>query len=227
MASQALFTSRTGGWSGGLFSERNLATHVGDDPDVVLRNRQQLATEIGVRSDRLFFMEQVHGSEVIVVDESSDPSELRRCDAMITRIPGTALAVLVADCAPLLLLGERTSAVVHVGWRGLFAGIVEKVLDAMDSERFTALIGPTICASCYQVGTDLYGDALERGFIVGSQTLDIPGSIIKILHEVSGNRVERAEWDGICTLESASHYSYRRDQITGRQAGVVIHDPQI
>jgi len=227
VASRALFTSRAGGWSTGPYSSRNLGTHVGEDPEVVRRNRDQLAEEVGVRTDRLFFMEQVHGSEVIVVDDSSDPSALRRCDAMITKTPGTALVVLVADCAPLLLIGERTSAAVHVGWRGLFAGIVEKVLDAMESERFTALIGPTICSSCYQVGADLYDQALERGFIVGNQRLDIPRSIIKILHDVAGTRVERAEWNGICTLESENHYSYRRDQLTGRQAGVVIHDPQI
>ena len=221
--SRQLFTSRSGGVSKPPFAERNLALHVGDDVNDVTINRARLAVEVGVSADRLFFMNQSHGSEIVEIDQMSDATDIRYCDAMITRSAGSALAVLVADCAPLLLLGERTSAAVHVGWRGLFGGIVEKVLAAMDSERFSAFIGPTICGKCYVVGDDLHSEASQRGYVVGKNTLDIPASIVGILRAAASNRLDHAEWNGICTFESANHYSYRREQTTGRQAGVVIH----
>lgn len=168
-------------------------------------------------------MEQNHGVDIQIVDEASDHRKVRTCDALVTSTPQTALAVLVADCAPLLIRGERSSAAVHVGWRGLFGGIVEKVLERFAEERFSASIGATICGECYQIGEDLLSQAQERGFVTGAQTLDIPRSILKILHEQSGNRLIAAQWNGICTFESNEHFSYRREGRTGRQAGVVIH----
>lgn len=223
MESRAIFTSRSGGKSGTPYGTRNLALHVGDDPELVRQNREDLAHELSIASERLFFMEQNHGVDIQIVDEASDHRKVRTCDALVTSTPQTALAVLVADCAPLLIRGERSSAAVHVGWRGLFGGIVEKVLERFAEERFSASIGATICGECYQIGEDLLSQAQERGFVTGAQTLDIPRSILKILHEQSGNRLIAAQWNGICTFESNEHFSYRREGRTGRQAGVVIH----
>lgn len=223
MESRAIFTSRRGGQSRLPYNERNLALHVGDDAEVVRGNRRELASELTIASERLFFMEQSHGIEVVLIDERSDNSELFRCDALITKTPGTALAVLVADCAPVLLQGEKTSAAIHVGWRGLFGGIVEKVIEMMSNEKFSAIIGPTICGNCYEVGDDLLTHARQRQFITGVNTLDIPGSILKILTENAGSSLIESSWDNVCTFESSEHYSYRRDGVTGRQAGVVIH----
>lgn len=223
MESRAIFTSRHTGKSNAPYNSRNLALHVGDNEELVRGNRRDLAAELGVLPERLFFMEQTHGVEVVLIDEKSDNSLTVSCDAMITRTPGTALAVMVADCAPLLLVGEHTTAAIHVGWRGLFDGIVEKVIDLMAGERFRALIGPTICGKCYRIGEDLHLQAQQREFITGVDTLDIPQSILKILRNESGTSLISSQWNGICTFESADHYSYRRDGITGRQAGVVIH----
>lgn len=223
MESRAIFTSRSGGRSQAPYNERNLALHVGDDGQVVLQNRLELAVELAVAPTRLFFMEQNHGTDIHVIDGKSNPADSYRCDALITTTPGTALAVLVADCAPLLLMGERTSAAVHVGWRGLFGGIVEKVLEKMAGEQFSAIIGPTICGNCYQVGDDLRKAAAQRGFITGSDTLDIPRSILKILSERCETSLTSARWNDRCTFESGAHFSFRRDGVTGRQAGVVIH----
>ncbi len=223
MESREIFTSRSGGKSGAPYGSRNLALHVGDDPELVRQNREDLARELSIAPERLFFMEQSHGVEFEIVDEESDYREIRSCDAMITSTPESALAVLVADCAPLLIRGERSSAAVHVGWRGLFGGIVEKVLERFAGERFSASIGATICGECYRIGEDLLSQAEKRGFVTGAQTLDIPRSILKILHDHSGTRVIDAQWNGICTFESSEHFSYRREGITGRQAGVVIH----
>lgn len=213
MASRTLFTTRQSG---------NLALHVGDNPAVVQENRGALAVALGVSPDRLFFMAQNHGSEVVEIDGGSNSEDLRECDALITRSPNTALAVLVADCAPVLLVGERTCAAIHVGWRGLFGGIVEKVIDAMGSEPFTASIGPTICGRCYEVGDDLLLLARERGFVTGEQRLDIPASILALLKSYSGPRLRSASWSQVCTYESRDHFSYRRERNTGRQVGVVI-----
>lgn len=213
MVSRTLFTSRQGG---------NLALHVGDDPAAVRAHRVALASEVGLAPDRLFFMAQNHGSEIIEIDSASNVEDLRECDGLITRSPDTALAVLVADCAPVLLVGERSCAVIHVGWRGLFGGIVEKVVDMMGSETFTAHIGPTICGRCYEVGNDVLIPARERGFITGDQSLDIPASILALLQQQGGARLLSASWNNICTFESTAHFSYRREQQTGGQAGVVI-----
>lgn len=212
MASRTLFTSRPSG---------NLALHVGDDPATVRAHRAALAAHVGVAPSRLFFMAQNHGADVIEIDDESNSEDLRECDALITRSPNTALAVLVADCAPVLLVGEQSCAAIHVGWRGLFAGIVEKVIEMMGSEPFTAHIGPTICGRCYEVGNDVLIPARERGFVTGEKSLDIPASILTLLREEGGSRLLSAGWNNVCTFERADHFSYRREQQTGRQAGVV------
>lgn len=223
MKSRYFFTARAGGVSDPPFDQRNLALHVGDDPAAVLINRAQLASEVGVESDRLYFMNQVHGAEIIEITHHSTHMAIRQCDALYTRTPGIALAVLVADCAPVILLGERTSAVIHVGWRGLFGGIIESALALFEDESFIAHIGPTICGTCYTIGDDLHLLARERGFVTGKDTLDIPQSITELLSAHAGKQLIGAEWNGICTYESDEHFSYRRDNTTGRQAGVVLH----
>jgi YfiH family protein len=234
VASRYLFTTRAHGVSAPPFESNNLALHVGDDPHLVMENRKKLAHQLDIEFGRLFFMTQTHGVSIVEIDESSDVSALRECDAMITQTPGVALAVLVADCAPVVIIGEQTSAVVHVGWRGLFGGIVEKVLERFSDEPISAHIGPTICGECYEIGDDLSLEAKKRGFTVGQrshsgaqvstkQTLDIPHSIISILRSATGSRVREIEWNGVCTLENHQYFSYRRDSITGRQAGIVIH----
>ena len=226
MESRSIFTSRIDGVSAPPFAERNLALHVGDDPVAVRQNRHQLAVHLGIDPSRLFFMDQVHGVDVLEINESSDASQPRQCDAMITRTPGTGLAVLVADCAPVIIHGERSSAVIHVGWRGLLGGIIEKVIDLMGQERFTASIGPTICGRCYEVGDDVLIPARERGCVVNENRLDIPASILALLSATAGERMIDGKWSGVCTLESSEHFSYRRDKVTGRQVGVVVHGSQ-
>lgn len=223
MASRFLFTSRVGGVSAPPYDQRNLALHVGDDPGKVQHNRSALARELGIGSDALFFMNQVHGTDIVEITNHSLSSDPHQCDALITRKTGIALAVLVADCAPVLLLGERTSAVIHVGWRGLFGGIVEKVIAAFAGESFRAHIGPTICGRCYEIGDELRRQAGERGFVIKERGLDIPTSILNILKSSAPRELKEAEWSGICTFESAEHFSFRREKVTGRMAGVVVH----
>lgn len=221
--SRYFFTSRFGGVSRAPFESNNLALHVGDDSADVEVNRNALARQVGVRREQFFFMNQVHGDEVVRIDENSDFRNAPTCDALITQTPGVALAVLVADCAPILLMGERTTAAIHVGWRGLFAGIIERTIEQFGAEKFSAHIGPSICGECYEIGADLAEQAQERGFMHKKSSLDIPRSALGIIKESGGERVISAEWNGECTLHGDLYYSFRRDGITGRQAGVVVH----
>ena len=217
------------------YEQNNLALHVGDDPERVAANRIALAQSLGISYQQLFFMNQVHGTTIVEIDKSVAPGSIFECDGLITQLPDVGLAVLVADCAPLLLMGSRKVAAIHVGWRGLFGGIVEKAVALMDGESFTALIGPTICGNCYEISDDLAERAQSQGFVVGHSTrstfnnedrstLDIPRSILSIINGLVPDQVKEATWNGVCTFESHEHFSYRREQVTGRQAGVVFNE---
>jgi YfiH family protein len=216
------------------YDQNNLATHVGDQLDHVLANRSALAESLRISDEQLFFTNQVHGTTIVEIDHLMKSGSIYECDGLISRVPGVGLAVLVADCAPLLLVGPRTVAAIHVGWRGLFGGIVEKAVALMAGESFAAVIGPTICGNCYEIGDDLAERAQLRGFRVGRSTratnenefrstLDIPRSILSIIDDLAPNQVKEATWNGVCTFESQDHFSFRREQVTGRQAGVVVN----
>ena len=146
------FTNRTGGFSTGAFASLNLGTHVGDDLNQVLANREILSRNYGP----IQFMNQVHGDRIAIIEEVTD--ETPSVDALVTGIPGINLAVLVADCAPLLLKSKEAVAAVHVGRAGLVNGITLKVLEVMremGSVDISATIGPAICGRCYEVSSEL------------------------------------------------------------------------
>ena len=117
-------TDRLGGVSAEPYAEFNLARHVGDDAEAVEENRRRLARRIGLPADRVVFMNQVHGSDVVVLDHP-DPARPPEADGLVTRTADLALAVLVADCVPVLLADARAGVVgvAHAGRRGLHAGI--------------------------------------------------------------------------------------------------------
>ena len=161
-----LFTSRSGGVSSGPYASLNLATHVGDDPAAVTRNRTVVAHDVGVAVDRLITMDQVHGTTVAVVD---GPGPAPVADALVTRAPDVALAVLVADCVPLLMVDAESgvAAAVHAGRRGLADGVVPAAVAAMVDlgarpEAIHAELGPSICGRCYEVPPDLRDEVVAR-----------------------------------------------------------------
>ncbi len=169
------------------------------------------------------YMNQVHGAEVRQVDKViSDPT----VDALITMTPGLGLAVMVADCIPLLIWDESESvaAAVHVGRRGAINGIVENVVGQMrslSSASFSAEIGPHICADCYVVGEEIasqFGATHPNAVLRREQlTLDLGGALRTVLAEMKV-QVTNAH---SCTVEDPLLYSYRRDGVTGRFAGVI------
>src|SRR5690242_197187 len=145
------FFTRRGGVSGGLFASLNCGFGSRDAPDSVQQNRAIAAYELGLGADRLVSCHQVHGTTAITVESTWRREENPRADAMVTSVPGIALGVLAADCAPVLFADPeaRIIGAAHGGWRGALAGIMEATVAAMTRlgarpERIRAGIGPCI-----------------------------------------------------------------------------------
>jgi len=214
------FTNRTGGASSGAFASLNLGTHVSDDLPTVLSNRALLAEEVGP----IQYMSQVHGNRVVVIEEVTD--EDPTADALVTGIPGVSLAVQVADCIPLLLHSAESVAAVHVGRKGLVNGVALAALEAMrdvGSSEITAIIGPSICGNCYEVSQEIHDEVVTLHPVAASRTpqgtpaLDLPAALRAVLESQLISIID----DSRCTLENDDLYSYRRDGVTGRQAGII------
>ena len=207
----------------------NLALHVGDDAAAVQERRGRVERCIGVPPQSLRFMNQVHGTHVEVMEAASTPPE---ADAMVSR--GLPLAVMVADCIPVLLAGQSATgpvlAAVHAGRPGVAGGVLPAAVDRMESLGATGIrawLGPSICGSCYEVPAALRDEvsalvpATRSVTSWGTPALDLPAGARSQL-EAAGVQVD---YTGACTLETESLYSYRRDPRTGRFAGVVwCHD---
>lgn len=228
MTIRATFTTRHGGISAGPYAARNLATHVGDDADAVTANRRALAAE--VRANRLVFMHQVHGDDVAVVDAQT-PTEVADVDALVTDVPGLAIAVLVADCVPVVIVGSRAVAVVHAGRRGVQQRIVTKAVDALrglDDSPLRARLGPAICGACYEVPADMQADVAavvpeaRTSTRAGTAGLDLRAGLRAQLRAAGVTAVDATD---ICTAEDPAYFSYRRDGVTGRFAGVAMIEP--
>lgn len=207
----------------------NLALHVGDDPDEVGRRRVDLERAIGVAPLGLRFMNQVHGNTVTVMDQDTAAPE---ADAMVSR--GVPLAVMVADCIPVLLAGESPDgpvlAAVHAGRPGIANGVIPAAVDRMKSlgaVGIRAWLGPSICGNCYEVPAGLQDEvsavvpAARTTTSWGTPGLDLPAGARSQLDQAGVS----VEYSGPCTLETPSLFSYRRNSNTGRFAGLVwCHD---
>ena len=215
------FTDRTGGISTGAFGSLNLALHVEDDPTVVLENRRLLEEQLG---QPIQYMEQVHGDSVSLVRASTIDSPT--ADALLTQESGIALAVMVADCIPLLLANAGAVAAVHVGRRGLLNDVAIKTLNklrSLDSSPVTAVIGPSICGSCYEVSQEIFNEVTDRYPASSARTpsggfsLDLAKALTLELIDHNVAVIDESR----CTVEHDSLFSYRRDGKTGRQVGIV------
>ena len=215
------FTDRTGGLSTGAFLSRNLATHVGDDHAVVLANRARLESDLALP---IQYMDQVHGKAVATIERQIISPPI--ADALLTQSAGIGLAVMVADCIPLLLASTETVAAVHVGRKGLMNKVALEAIQEMRSHGasdMTAVVGPSICGRCYEVSQDVYDDVVKSFPLAASKTrqgrfaLDLSRALIDQLQNFGIEIID----EGRCTVEDKNLYSYRRDGVTGRQLGVV------
>ena len=225
-------TDRHGGGSVAPYDELNLADHVGDDPQVVAANRERVRAALGLPTPPVT-MRQVHGVGVAVVDDV--PEQEPEADALVTATPGLALAVLVADCTPVLMWDRRAGviAAVHAGRRGLAHGVLPAALTTMIGlgarpDRIYAAVGPSICPEHYEVPEQMRAEvqAAAPGSAAttstGAPALDIRAGLLAQLHEAG---VRQGMVMPQCTAEDRDYYSYRRDGTTGRFAGVVWREP--
>ena len=189
---------------------------MGDDPEVVVANR----AHIGAAQ----FMNQVHGDEIIIVD--SVTTDVPICDGLITTKPAISLAVMVADCIPLLLVSKEAVGAIHVGRAGLVNRIALKAIHTMrslGSIDIHAILGPSICGACYEVPFEMQQDVMQehpRAFATtrkGTPGLDLPKALIADLVSAGVSY----EASTICTYEDEMYFSHRRQNPTGRFAGVV------
>jgi YfiH family protein len=227
VAARVLVTDRHGGVSTGPYAALNLATHVGDEPSRVAENRRRLAARVGVPA--VAYMQQVHGRDVAVLD-APPVGEVPAVDALVTGRPGLALAVLVADCVPVVVVGARAVGVAHAGRRGVAAGVVPALLAALralDPGELRAHVGPAVCGRCYEVPEEMRAQvsavapAATATTRTGRPALDLPAAVLGALR---AGGVHDITHDATCTAENDAFYSHRRDGLTGRFAAVVVRD---
>jgi YfiH family protein len=226
-------TTRAGGVSMPPFDTFNLGDHVGDDPAAVAANRARLAATIGLPAGSVVWMNQVHGDHVEVVNEPRD-SAVEATDALVTRTLRLALAVLSADCVPVLLADARAGVVaaVHAGRVGAQRGVVTRALEVMlavgaHARDVSALLGPAVSGRNYEVPEAMAGEV--EAALPGSRTTTsagTPGLDLRagIACQLSDLGVTAIDIDPRCTVEDPSLFSHRRDPSTGRLASLVWMD---
>ncbi|MFI9426947.1 peptidoglycan editing factor PgeF [Streptomyces achromogenes] len=228
------FTDRWGGVSAAPYEELNLGGAVGDAPEAVRANRELAAKSLGLDPDLVVWMNQVHGADVAVVDEPWGEGPVPEADAVVTARRGLALAVLTADCVPVLLVDPvaKVVAAAHAGRPGMVKGVVPAAVRAMaelgaEPGRIVARTGPAVCGRCYEVPEAMRAEVAavepaahaETGW--GTPAVDVSAGVHAQLDRLGV--CDRARTP-VCTLESQDHFSYRRDRTTGRLAGYVWLD---
>ncbi|WP_257494675.1 polyphenol oxidase family protein [Actinomyces wuliandei] len=232
--------ARGAGGGGDPYAGWNLALHVGDDPQRVGRNRDELERRVtwgnrGARSGTtggLAWMDQVHSAVVAAASAYEVPT----ADALVldTRqdVAPAGACVLVADCVPLLLASGDGAllAAVHAGRRGMLDGVVPATVDALVAAGarvadLWAATGPSICSGCYEVSERMHAESAQREPACAAVTrwgtpgLDVAAGVVAQLERCGIERISTGSW---CTYEDPGLYSYRRDGRTGRLAGVVV-----
>jgi YfiH family protein len=225
---RALTTTRVGGFSLAPWGGFNLADHVGDDPAHVAANRDLLRRHLGAMPVQ--WLEQVHGVRVVEAGLEALPE----ADAVWTSRPGQVLAVLTADCLPVVLadLAGQAIAAAHGGWRGLVDGILAETVQAMPVQPEIAWLGPAIGSDVYEVGQEVleqvvennvkFERALRRGPEPGKGYLDLATLAALQLAELGVQKVFRS---GLSTWDTNRFYSYRREGQTGRMATLAWLSP--
>lgn len=227
---RALSTTRIGGVSPAPFASLNLATHVGDHPEHVARNRALVRSQLALPQEPNW-LDQVHGVRVIDPARESD----RCADAATTSAPRTVCVVMTADCLPLLLCdrGGRSVGAAHAGWRGLAAGLLEQTVAAMQSppDELIAWLGPAIGPDAFEVGSEVV-EAFTRHDPNAAEAFQAhrPGHWLADLYQLARQRLTDAGVTAIfggerCTFsEEELFFSYRRDGRSGRMASLIWLD---
>jgi polyphenol oxidase len=234
------FFSRTGGVSSGIYDSLNCGPGSGDDPEAVVENRRRVMAALSPGA-QLISLSQIHSATVHTLSGAN--IKIRpEGDAMVTAVPGLALGILTADCAPVLLADPVAGVIgaAHAGWKGALGGVLEATLEAMEKlgalrGRIQAAIGPCIAQDNYEVGWDFRDRFLEQGlkhrrFFVpsdkeGHYRFDLPGYAAHRLTAAGAGSVQSL---GICTYPAGNGYfSFRRtthagEPDYGRQISAIV-----
>ena len=222
---RALVTTRAGGVSLAPYDSLNLGDHVGDDPAVVLRNREILGGESACEP---LWLSQVHGTDIAIVGAAGQGVA---ADGSVSRLPGAACAVMTADCLPVLLC-DRAGMVVaaaHAGWRGLCAGVIEAAVAAMGvpAGEVLAWLGPAIGPDAFEVGGEVREAFMAHDPAAALAFRARNGKWLCDIYRLARQRLSAqgvaGTWGGgLCTFTDAERfYSFRRDGVTGRMASLV------
>lgn len=226
------FFTREGGVSGGLFASLNCGFGSGDKVESVERNRALAAARLDIAADRLVSCHQVHGTDIVTVERPWRREANPKADGMVTKVPGIALGVLAADCAPVLFVEPEAGVVgaAHGGWRGALAGVMEATVAAMVAlgariERIRAGIGPCIGQPSYEVGPEFEAAFAQadpendRFFLTAERPrhflFDLPGYIAHRLGRLGLAAVQQSGHD--TAAEAALFFSYRRACLRGEK----------
>jgi polyphenol oxidase len=222
-------TTRAGGVSVAPFDSFNLGDHVGDDPVAVAANRLRLANAIGLGPDGIVWMNQVHSDRVVVVDGPGPAVD--DADGLVTTTRGLALAVVTADCVPLLMSDARAGVVaaVHAGRVGAQGGVVARAVETMVSsgaraEDISVLLGPAVSGRNYEVPEAMAAEV--EAALPGSRTVTArgtPGLDLRagIVRQLAGLGISAVSVDPRCTVADPKLFSHRRGAPTGRLASLV------
>jgi YfiH family protein len=202
--------------------------HVKDKKENVDTNRKNLATKHNFKLEDLYYMNQIHGDNIEVIDKNS-PNLIDNCDGIITNLRGITLMVMVADCIPVLIFDKTKNviAAVHAGRNSTFLKIVPKTVKKMINtfeckiQDIEVILGPSIQKCCYEVSQELV-DIVVNSFgekFVNNRLIDLQGINQKLLKDMGVNNITISD---ICTLCSKQpYYSYREDKNCGRFAGII------
>ena len=180
-------------------------------------NRAKVSAALGIDENRLALARQVHGAELIEVAGGCS-GVVGEADVLATSEPGQAIAILTADCTPVTVWGSRGVAIAHAGWRGLVAGAIERAVEWV-GDTHAAWVGPSIRGCCYEVGDDVIDAFQGRGLpIVDERHVDPGDAAVHVLQSCGVTSVAASN---VCTFMDPNYYSYRRDEITGRQGAFV------
>jgi YfiH family protein len=226
------FFTREGGVSEGIYASLNCGFGSSDAPENVAANRARAAGQIALEADRLVTCHQIHSAEVVEVTRPWRREDNPRADAMVTRIPGVALGILTADCAPVLLADEaaRVVGAAQAGGRGAVGGVIDATIAGMvrlgaEPGRIRAAVGPCIGQRSYEVGPEFPGPFLAedpenaRFFLpaprAGHFLFDLGGYVEERLRQAGIGSVERAPHD--TAAEEERFFSYRRACLRGEK----------
>ncbi len=222
-------TSRYGGVSETPYDSLNLALHVSDNPKNVLANRTLVAQKHHFLIENLIYMDQTHSANIAIIKDCAS-NKIENCDALITNVKNIPLMVMVADCIPILLYDpvNQVIAVVHAGRNGTFNQIAKKTVLKMVDEfhccasNVLVYLGTSIHKCCYEVGEEIvrivpkkYCEKRDEKWYLDLQSMNVD-QLLSL-----GVVRENIEIASVCTCCDKDYFSYRREGVTGRFAGIM------